>query len=121
MRDFLIRQIRNRGDKPYDVAFDTLTARLFGRNPYAWDPIGLKESLERLDRPALLAHYSRHYVPGGMVLAVSGRVKTAEVVAQAGRLFGAMPAGRCRWPAPAPPPPAAWREMRGCRARRRRS
>ncbi|MGH7399352.1 MAG: M16 family metallopeptidase, partial [Candidatus Rokuibacteriota bacterium] len=88
VRDFLLRQVRNRGDKPYDVALDTLTARIFGRHPYAWDPIGLKESLERLDRNALLAHYKRHYVPGGLVLAVSGRVKTAEVMAQASRLFG---------------------------------
>ena len=65
MRDFLVRQIRNRGDKPYDVALDTLLARTFGDNPYAWDPIGLKDSLERVDRAALLAHYRRHYVPGG--------------------------------------------------------
>lgn len=113
VRDFLVRQIRNRGDKPYDVAFDTLTARLFGRHPYAWDPIGFKESLERLDRPALLAHYGRHYVPGGMVLAVSGRVKAAEVAAQAGRLFGTMPAAPVPVAAPpAPPAPAPWRETR---------
>ena len=113
VRDFLVRQVRNRGDKPYDVAFDTLTARLFGRHPYAWDPIGLKESLERLDRPALVAHYGRHYVPGGMVLAVSGRVKVAEVVAQAGRLFGAMPVGPVPVASPpAPPAPAPWRETR---------
>jgi len=79
VRDFLIRQLRNRGDKPYDVACDTLTARLFGRHPYAWDPIGLKESLERIDRPALLAHYSRHYVPGGMVLAIKGRMAAEEL------------------------------------------
>ena len=65
VRDFLVRQIRNRADKPYDVALDTLLARTFGDNPYAWDPIGLKESLERIDRAALLAHYRRHYVPGG--------------------------------------------------------
>jgi predicted Zn-dependent peptidase len=113
VRDFLVRQIRNRGDKPYDVAFDTLTARLFGRHPYAWDPIGFKESLERLDRPALLAHYGRHYVPGGMVLAVSGRVKAAEVAAQAGRLFGTMPAAPVPVAAPpAPAAPAPWRETR---------
>ena len=97
VRDFLLRQVRNRGDKPYDVALDTLTARIFGRHPYAWDPLGLKESLERLDRNALLAHYKRHYVPGGLVLAVSGRVKTAEVMAQASRLFGPMPAASRRW------------------------
>ena len=113
VRDFLLRQVRNRGDKPYDVALDTLTARIFGRHPYAWDPIGLKDSIERLGRDALLAHYKRHYVPGGMVLAVSGRVKTAEVMAQAARLFGAMPAGPAPAAAPPAPPAAApWRETR---------
>ena len=113
VRDFLLRQLRNRGDKPYDTALDTLTARLFGRHPYAWDPIGLKDSLERLDRQALLAHYQRHYVPGGLVLAVSGRVKTAEVMAQAARLFGAMPTGAAPVAAPPrPPAPAPWRETR---------
>ena len=113
VRDFLLRQVRNRGDKPYDVALDTLTARVFGRHPYAWDPIGLKESLERLDRNVLLAHYKRHYVPAGLVLAVSGRVKTAEVMTQASRLFGPMPAGAAPVPAPpSPPAPAPWRETR---------
>jgi predicted Zn-dependent peptidase len=113
VRDFLLRQVRNRSEKPYDVAFDTLTARTFGRNPYAWDPIGLKDSLERIDRAALLAHYKRHYVPAGIALAVSGRVKTADVVAQATRLFGPMPAGPVPVASPPPPPaPAPWREVR---------
>ena len=113
VRDFLLRQVRNRGDKPYDVALDTLGVRVFGRHPYAWDPLGLKDSLERLDRDALLAHYKRHYVPGGLVLAVSGRVKTAEVIAQATRLFGSMPAGAAPTAAPPrPPAPAPWREAR---------
>jgi predicted Zn-dependent peptidase len=113
VRDFLLRQVRNRADKPYDVALDTLTSRIFGQNPYAWDPIGRRESLERLDRATLLAHYKRHYVPGGLVLAVSGRVKTAEVVAQAQRLFGQMPVGPVPVAAPPPPPaPAPWRETR---------
>jgi len=33
VRDFLVRQIRNRADKPYDAAFDALLARTFGDNP----------------------------------------------------------------------------------------
>ncbi len=105
VRDFLVRQIRNRADKPYDAAFDALLARTFGDNPYGWDALGLKESVERMDRAALLAHYRRHYVPGAMVLAVSGKVKRQDVVARAERLFGALSAA----PAPAPnttPPPA---------------
>ena len=112
VREFLIRQVRNRGDRPYFVALDTLSAGIYGSNPYAWDPIGLKESLERIDRDTLLAHYRKYYVPGGMVLAVSGRVKSAEVTTQAERLFGGMPAGPVPVPSPPPPPaPAAAREV----------
>lgn len=112
VRDFLVRQIRNRGEKPYDVALDNLLAATFGAHPYAWDPIGLRASLERMDRAALLAHYRRHYVPGGMVLAVSGKVRAPEVVAQAERLFGALAPGPVPPPSDAQPPaPAVAREV----------
>ena len=112
VRDFLVRQIRNRAEKPFTVALDALLAREFGDNPYAWDPIGLKDSLERVDRAALLAHYRRHYVPAGMVLAVSGKVKTAEVLAEVERLFGAVPRARCpRRTRRRPPRPRATRDV----------
>jgi zinc protease len=101
VRDFLVRQIRNRGERPYDAALDALLARTFGESSYAWEPVGRRESLERVDRAALIAHYRRHYVPGGMVLAVSGNIKAAEVLARAERLFGSLPA------APVPAPNAA--------------
>ena len=111
VRDFLVRQIRNRGDKPFDVASDRMRAALFGSNPYSWDPLGRRESVAKLDREALIAYYRRYYVPGQMVLAVSGDVKTADVVAQVQRIFGAMPAGKAEMPAvPAPPPMTASRE-----------
>src|SRR5713101_1768132 len=55
VRDFIVRQIRNRGDKPFDFASDKMRAALFGSNPYAWDPLGRRESVEKLDRAALLA------------------------------------------------------------------
>jgi predicted Zn-dependent peptidase len=112
VRDFLGRQIRNRGDKPFDVASDKMRAALFGSNPYAWDPLGRRESVEKLTRESLLAYYRRYYVPGQMVLAVSGDVKTAEVIPQVQRIFGAMPAGTTTNPAvPAPPTMAATRKV----------
>jgi predicted Zn-dependent peptidase len=94
VKQFLIRQVRNRGDQPYPVAIDTLMQSLFGPHPYSWHPLGRKESLQRLDRAALLAHYRRHHVPGGMVLAVSGQVRAPAVLREAERLFGAMPVGQ---------------------------
>jgi len=113
VRDFMVRQIRNRGEKPYDVASDQMRIALFGpRHPYAWDPIGLSESVQRLHRDALLAWYRRQYVPAAMVLAVSGDVKSADVMPQAQRLFGGMPAGKADAPTvPAPPAMAATREV----------
>lgn len=93
VKQFLLRRIRNRGEQPYQVAVDGLMRSLFGRHPYAWSALGTREALERVDRAALLAHYRRHYVPGGMVLAVSGRVKAGAVIAEVERLFGSMPAG----------------------------
>jgi predicted Zn-dependent peptidase len=111
VRDFLVRQIRNRGDKPFDAASDRMRATLFGSNPYAWDPLGRRESVEKLTREALLAYYRRYYVPGRLVLAVSGDVKTVEVVAQVQRIFGAVPVGTVASPAvPAPRTMAATRE-----------
>lgn len=107
VRDFLVTQIRNRGDKPFDVAYDTLVARVFGDHPYAWDAIGLRESLPRLDRQALIDHYRRHYVPGAMVLGVSGQVKTAEVLALVAKLFGGLPPGPVPAARVATPPAAA--------------
>ncbi|MFQ5845595.1 MAG: M16 family metallopeptidase, partial [Planctomycetota bacterium] len=110
IKQFLLRQVRNRGDRPYFVAFDTLMGALFGSHPYAWHPLGRRQSLERITRAALVAHYRRHYVPGGMVLAVSGRVSAPAVVAEARRLFGAMPAGQ--------PPPASGAKPPGIEATR---
>ena len=112
VRDFIVRQIRNRGEKPFDVATDRMRAALFGVNPYAWDPLGRRASVERLTRDTLMAYYRSQYVPEQMVLAVSGDVKSAEVLSEARRLFGTMPAGKA--PAlsiPAPPAMAATREV----------
>jgi predicted Zn-dependent peptidase len=112
VRNFLARQIRNRGDKPFDVASDRMRAALFGSNPYAWDPFGRRASVEKLDREALIVYYRRFYVPGQNVLAVSGDVKSADVVAQVQRIFGSMAPGKVEMPAvPAPPPMVASREV----------
>jgi zinc protease len=112
VRSFMVRQIRNRGDKPFDVAADRMRLDLFGTNPYAWDPLGRRESVEKIDRDALVAYYRHFYVPGHLVLAVSGDVKASEVIVEAQRIFGLLkPVKADLPPAPAPPPMAASREV----------
>ena len=112
VRSFMVRQIRNRGDKPFDVASDRMRLDLFGANPYAWNPLGRRESVEKLDRNTLVAYYRRFYVPSHLVLAVSGDVKSDEVVGAAQRIFGLLKPAKAELPpAPAPPPMTASRDV----------
>jgi zinc protease len=112
VKDFILNQIRNRGDKPYDVAVDTLLSRLFEPNGYAWGPTGRRQSVEGLDRDALITHYRRYYVPGEMILAVSGSIRASDVRAQVEKRFGSIAAAARPPLTPAPlPPMAASREV----------
>jgi zinc protease len=83
--------IQTRGDTPFQRGFDSVLHDLYGRHPYAWPSVGRRESVERIDRAALQAHYASLYRPDRMVLAVSGHVPAQNVVRAAARLFGTMP------------------------------
>jgi len=85
--------LRNRLDQPFPFAYDTLMTRLFPSHPYGMPVLGRPESIARLDRDALLAHYRRFYRGGRMVVSVSGDVPASEVAPELGRLFAAVPNG----------------------------
>jgi zinc protease len=79
--------LQTRGDTPFQRAFDVVLHDLYGPHPYAWPSVGRRESIERIDRAALQAHYAAIYRPDRMVLAVSGHVPGKRVVRVAERLF----------------------------------
>lgn len=89
-RRLILSQLQTRAETPFPLALDTLLADLFAGHPYALPAMGLRASVEKLSREALLAHYRTIYQPGRMVLAVSGQVTPARVVSVATKLFGGM-------------------------------
>jgi zinc protease len=103
-RDWLRSRVQRRRDNAPARAFDEYYAALYGAHPYALSNLGTVESLGRIDHAAIVAWYRAFYRPERMTLTVSGQVVAAEVVAEARRLFGALPAAP---PAPerAIPPP----------------
>jgi zinc protease len=106
-RDSLRARVQKRRDNPALHAFDVFFATLYGAHPYGLLTLGTPEALARIDRAAIVAWYRKFYRPDRMVLAVSGQVPAAEVVAEARRLFGGLPAGGdpiADAPAPAPKP-----------------
>jgi zinc protease len=103
-RDWLISRVQKRRDSPNDRAFDELYAALYGTHPYALPILGTEASLKRIKPPDIAQWYARFYRAGRMKLAISGQVKASEVMAEARRLFGSMPAGGGVDDAPIPPP-----------------
>jgi zinc protease len=89
-RRLLLGQIKARADAPFWLTFDTMLRDLYGSHPYASQSLGRKETIERLTRDDLLAHYRVIYHPERMVLAVSGEVSRDRFVRAAERLFGRM-------------------------------
>jgi predicted Zn-dependent peptidase len=106
-KEFLVARIQKRADNPATRAFDTFFAKLYAGHPYGLPTLGTRESIARLDTAAIVAWYRRFYRPERMVLAVSGQVPAAEVVAEARRLFGGMRATGKAPPDAAPPTPVA--------------
>jgi zinc protease len=103
-RDWLISRVQKRRDSPNDRAFDALFASLYGTHPYALPILGTEETLKRIKHPDIVQWYARFYRPERMKLAVSGQVKASEVMVEARRLFGALPAGGTVADAAIPPP-----------------
>jgi predicted Zn-dependent peptidase len=92
-REWLESRIQRQRETPRLRAYDELSAAIYGPHPYALPTLGTKESLARINHAALVAHYQTYYRPERMVLAVSGQVTAADVIAEVRRLFGAVPGG----------------------------
>lgn len=90
-RRLLLGQLQTRADNPFQRALDTTVRDAYGAHPYAWPALGRSESVMRISREALVAQYRTVYRPDRMVLAVSGNVPRAAVVAAAERLFRRLP------------------------------
>jgi predicted Zn-dependent peptidase len=103
-RDWLLSRVQRRRDNAPARAFDEFYANLYGSHPYGLPNLGTRESLARIDHAAIVEWYRAFYRPERMTLVVSGQVAASEVMAEARRLFGSLPAAA---PVPDPriPPP----------------
>ena len=92
-RDWLLSRIQRRLDNAPSRAFDELYALLYLPHPYGVPALGTRTSLSKIDHAAIVARYREFFRPDNMVLSISGQVNADEVIAEAQRLFGSMPAG----------------------------
>jgi len=106
-RELLLSRVQKRRDSPNNRAFDELYATLYGRHPYALPILGTPEALKRIDHAAIVERYRAFYRPERMKLAISGQVKTADVLVEVRRLFGGLSPGTLATDAVLPAPVSA--------------
>jgi len=88
---------------PLHTAFHALRRQVFAGEGYGLDSLGSLESLQKIDRVALLDHHSRHFTAANMTLVVSGDFDSSEVKSVFENLLAPLPAGAA-WE----PPVSQW-------------
>lgn len=94
-KDVVAQEIAEAFDTPDDHVFEMAQTRAFTGQPLGRPILGSVESLKPVDRVSIEAWRARLYSPDRMVVAVSGAVDEAELLALAEQWFGdavAMPA-----------------------------
>jgi zinc protease len=85
---------------PLHSAFRLLRQTVFPAGGYGLDALGRRESLEKIDRPALQAHHARHFNAANTILAAAGDFEPSAIIELLESAFATMPAG-ARWQHPA--------------------
>ncbi len=94
-----IAAVKSEDEHVTSVARNLLRSTLFGAHPYSLRNSGNIDSIQNLDRAALVAFQQRHVTARNGVVAVFGNVKAEVVRDRVEALLAALPAGR---PAPTP-------------------
>ena len=88
-------------DKPARRRWAAMQKALFGDDPLGRPVIGLPEHLKNPLPSSVMEFYRKHYVPGNMIIALSGDLDIARTRELLENTFGTLPAGEIPEKAPA--------------------
>ena len=91
-KDQMLTAIKARKDSVLQMSFKELRETLFLAHPMRLDGLGTEETLEQLDRKALMAWYERFLSPSNMVIALFGDIDKVKVKADLKKRFGSLKA-----------------------------
>lgn len=84
----IILEIEKRKDDTLNHCLELCEERLFRDNPYGYNLIGKKETVERITREDVVAWYRAFYSPERMIVAFVGDMRTADVQKKFVDVFG---------------------------------
>jgi zinc protease len=87
-KEVVLAELKRGEDTPGSMLFQTLQGMVFKGTSYEWPIIGFRDTVRAVTSDSLRAYIKPLYQPQNMLLCVVGKVKTADVVAEAERLLG---------------------------------
>jgi zinc protease len=104
--------LRSSREDPGHIASEAFYGALYQDHPYASPPDGTEDSINLLDREAVVAFHRRYYVARNAVIAIVGDIDTAGARRLAENLSAALPEGGRAPALPIPPRVTEAREVR---------
>ncbi len=93
-RQVILHEYTEDEDDALSTAYKLFDKACYGLHPVAQPVIGTRRNIERFSRDELLGYVQRQYTGANVVVGVAGNVEVAEVLREAERAFGGMPAGQ---------------------------
>ena len=79
-RQVILEEINIHEDSPEDVVHDLFTHALWPEHPLGRPILGTVETIAAANRASVKRFYSRHYVPGNLVIAAAGNLRHDDVL-----------------------------------------
>lgn len=73
-KQVVLEELKTMEDDPDELIHDYFDRTMFGDHPLGFSVIGRPDSISSFDRPTLLEHLRRHYVPHTLVVASAGNL-----------------------------------------------
>ncbi len=93
-RNRLLIALQGKKQSPDAIADETFYKAIYGDHPYANQPMGNEESVQKIKREHLIKHHQQYYVGRNAVVAIVGAANKKQAAALAEAVVGALPAGQ---------------------------
>jgi predicted Zn-dependent peptidase len=113
-RSVILEEIKMVEDTPDDLVHEIFVTSFWPDHPLGRPILGTEETVTRLGREHILAHYAETFHPTNIIFAASGNVRPEQVIPYLEKAFPAdlKPTSRRDWPEPLPKQHVMLREKR---------
>jgi len=87
-KEVVLAELKRGEDTPGSMLFETLQGMVFKGTSYEWPIIGFRDTVRATTSQSMRQYIAPLYQPQNMLLCVVGKVKAADVLAEAERLLG---------------------------------